>query len=113
MAPDDERRAEPPEGGDPTDASTDRQGEREPLTDAELGRITTLSEGDPLQPGAVYLDLFDPAARAFAATAGMTTAEDQLLVARASVDEQLWARLRAINGPDGLGPVGEGYTESG
>jgi hypothetical protein len=108
MTPEDERRAAPPGRGDPRDAGPDRQHEREPLSDAELSRITTLSEGAPLQPGAVYLDLLDPAARAFAAPAGMTAADDQLLVAKASVDEELWARLRALNGPDGLGTAGEG-----
>lgn len=65
------------------------------LADDELKRIRVLPAGSKLEQGATYFDLRRPEDGPFTATANMKAAEENRLVARTSVDSQLWSKLTA------------------
>jgi hypothetical protein len=67
-----------------------------PWTDDELKQIPLMPVGARLEPGAIYVDLREPARREFAATDDMLVPTDGLYVPRSEVDYRAWNRLLGI-----------------
>src|SRR5262245_37719862 len=65
-------------------------------TDDELKQIPLMPVGTRLDPGAVYVDLREPARREFTATGDMLVPTDGLYVPRSEVDYRAWNRLLGI-----------------
>jgi hypothetical protein len=65
-------------------------------TDDELGQIPLMPVGARLEPGAVYVDLREPARREFTATQDMHVPADALYVPKSEVDYRMWSRLLGV-----------------
>lgn len=63
------------------------------LTDAQLGRLSVLEPGTPLEQGAVYLDLDDRASGPFKAIGGQAVGAKQRIIAKKMTDYQLWNEI--------------------
>lgn len=68
-------------------------------TDDELKQLPVIPEGSRLEQGATYVDLRDPARRAFTATAGMVAGRHSYCVPKSEVDYMLWNRLIGVEDP--------------
>lgn len=66
---------------------------RDAFRDEELKRIPIVPRGSPLEEGAAYVDLRDPAREQIQATGNMIAEEAHLLVPRSEVDDSTWDRL--------------------
>jgi hypothetical protein len=65
-------------------------------TDDELKQIPLMPVGARLEPGAIYVDLREPARHEFTATGDMLVPTDGLYVPRSEVDYRAWIRLLGI-----------------
>ncbi len=65
-------------------------------SDDELRQIPLMPVGARLEPGAIYVDLREPARREFAATDDMHVPTDGLYVPKSEVDYRAWCRLLGI-----------------
>lgn len=63
------------------------------LTDAQLGRLSVLEAGTPLEQGAVYLDLDDRESGPFKAIGGQEVGAKQRIIAKKMTDYQLWNEI--------------------
>lgn len=90
---------------DPRTANDEKEAHRQLVdwTEDELKQVPLLPVGAPLEPGATYVDLRDPARRAFAATGEMHVPSDGLYVPRSEVDERTWHRLLGVRAPVWIG----------
>lgn len=76
------------------------------LTDAELDRLPVIEPGTPLEQGAVYYDLNNPARGPFKAIGGETAHGHNRYIAKNDADYDLWNRIvgrddtLAIDRPD-------------
>jgi hypothetical protein len=75
-------------------------------TDDKLEQVPLLPVATPLEPGAIYVDLRDPARREFTATDGMNVPVEGLYVARSEVDDRTWKRLLGVRTPERIGHAG-------
>ncbi|MBX9583029.1 MAG: hypothetical protein K2X87_22210 [Gemmataceae bacterium] len=75
---------------------------RDGCSDAELGRIPLLPAGTRLEPGAVYVDLRDPTRQEIRGR-GDAVGSGELVVPKAAVGVELWARLTRPPGPGQTG----------
>lgn len=71
-------------------------------SDDELGQIPLLPVGARLEPGAIYVDLREPARHEFTATADMQVPADGLYVPKSEVDHRAWNRLLGVRTPEGI-----------
>ncbi len=69
-------------------------------SDDDLRLIPLLPAGNPLEPGATFVDLRDPARREFKATGEMRVPDGGLYVPRSEVPDQLWNRLKGVRTPE-------------
>lgn len=76
---------------------------RDRFAGPELDRIRVVVEGDRLEPGAVYLDLHDPARPEAMTRDGMVVGPGGLLVLKSETDPDLWAELARPTGPGQTG----------
>jgi hypothetical protein len=74
--------------------------------DDDLRQVPLLPAGARLEQGAMYVDLRDPARRAFAATGEMQVPSDGLYVPRTEVDDRTWNRLLGVRIPERAGSTG-------
>ena len=65
-------------------------------SDDELRQIPLMPVGARLEPGAIYVDLREPARREFAATPDMQVPADGLYVPKSAVDHRVWNRLLGV-----------------
>jgi hypothetical protein len=65
-------------------------------SDDELRQIPLMPVGVRLEPGAIYVDLREPARREFTATAEMRVPTDGLYVPKSEVDRRAWYRLLGL-----------------
>jgi hypothetical protein len=72
-------------------------------TDDELKRIPLMPAGARLEPGAIYVDLREPARREFIATGDMMVPADGLYVPKSEVDFRTWNRLLGIRTAERIG----------
>lgn len=76
---------------------------RDGISDDELKRVRVLSEGDRLEPGAVYLDLHDPSRAEVVVREVRAAGPGELLVPKSETDAGLWGRLTRPPGPGQTG----------
>lgn len=69
------------------------------FTDEDLAQIPIMPAGKRLSPGAVYLDLRDPAPVPLVATGAMTAGEHNAYAAKSEVPHDIWNRLVEVLGP--------------
>ena len=70
------------------------------LAPEELGRLSYVSEGTPLEQGAVYVDLNDLERGPFKALAGHRVGPGDRYVAKRDTDYELWNRLVGDRDPE-------------
>jgi hypothetical protein len=73
------------------------------FTDDALDSIPVLTEGSRLKQGATYVDLHDQSRAELKARGDLVVGPGQWLVAKDSVDYQLWNRLIGVKNPERLG----------
>lgn len=72
------------------------------LPDDELKQVPVLAEGERLQQGATYLDLFRPQEGEIRAIGGMVAGPGNAYVPKDQVAYPTWNRLRGIENPERL-----------
>jgi len=72
------------------------------FSDDELKQIPILPEESRLEQGATYVDLADPARRAFTATGDVHVRPGAYYVPKHEVDYVLWNRLIGVTNPERL-----------
>jgi hypothetical protein len=72
------------------------------IPDDELKQVPVLREGERLQQGGTYLDLFQRSRGEFRATGDMAAGPGNAYVPKDQVAHGTWNRLRGIENPDRL-----------
>jgi hypothetical protein len=70
------------------------------IPDDQLKQVPVISEGERLQQGATYLDLFQTRRGEFTAMGDMVAGPGNAYVAKDEVAYQTWNRLRGVRDPD-------------